>query len=663
MIRGWLCLGLLPVAALAQATPADDLQDFQSTLEQPVQAANKRVQRLKEAPADVTVLRGQELRELGYRTLGEALGGVLAFQTSQDRAYTGLAVRGLYVLGDQNTRVLVLLDGHPLNSPAEVGSSKVGEDFGIPLDLVERIEVIRGPASSLHGNNSFLGTVNVVTREPAERPLGGEVLATASSRTLVGLDSVLGGTAGSNRWQVLVSGMQRSGSATAFPELDPERLPAGLDREERQSAYLRAAGPDWSCAGYTGSRTQRLASAPFNATIGSPGNRYVNRLTFGDCRWTPTFGAVETLVRVYGDRNEFFAGLDYDGTRQAGVQGSYAESDPDWSLGLELQGRVKVGNSLLFTLGHERSWHHYDSQAGIAPDLALLHVRYQLGSSYLQAEWSPLETLTATAALQLAEFSVSAADARISGQDSTGGAPSSLTGVTPRLALVWQPTSVDILKALFAGGYRNPTIFERYYTDVTTFVPNPDLRPERIQTLQGLWVRNWATGLQSQLSASRSWWRHLVAPQDLGGGLQQFRNQGEELSGTSLEAEIQGRWGVWSAYAEAGAYRWQQDRANFPDSTAFQGAIRVTRHWRTLSASAELRQLGAREPASGGAGAPASTVLRLAARWEGSHLWLRGTLEDAGQARRTDPVATDYLPITQMSADGRTCLLTLGLPF
>ena len=74
---------------------------------------------------------------------------MLGFRSNRDRAYAGLGVRGLYVLGDQNTRVLILLDDHALNGPAEVGSSKVGEDFGIPLDFVERVEVIRGPASTL----------------------------------------------------------------------------------------------------------------------------------------------------------------------------------------------------------------------------------------------------------------------------------------------------------------------------------------------------------------------------------------------------------------------------------------------------------------------------------------------------------------------------------
>ena len=52
----------------------------------------------------------EDLADLGYRTLGDALGGVLGLRADQDRAYTGLGVRGLYLLGDPNTRVLILLD-------------------------------------------------------------------------------------------------------------------------------------------------------------------------------------------------------------------------------------------------------------------------------------------------------------------------------------------------------------------------------------------------------------------------------------------------------------------------------------------------------------------------------------------------------------------------
>jgi len=651
---------VLPLAG--QEPTQEDLRDLQLTLEQPIQAASKRTQRLKEAPADVTVLRGDDLRDLGYRTLADALGGVLGFRTNQDRAYAGLGVRGLYVLGDQNTRVLILLDGHALNSAAEVGSSKVGEDFGIPMDQVERIEIIRGPASSLYGNSAFLGMVNVVTRDPANRPLGGVAELTRSSRSLSALDGTLGGTAGATRWQATVSGLQRNGSPTQFPELDPATLPGDLDREERQSAYLRVAGPDWNLSGFTMDRTQWLSSAPFLSTVGSSLNRYRNRLSFADGSWTPSFGPVQTLVRMRGDRNEFGSQFGYDGIRQPGTLGAYSESDPNWSLGLELQARAPVGAHVLLTLGQEQSWQHYGSVAGIAPVLVSANVRHQVSNSYLQAEWTPSEAFTATFGFQESVWTVASANLDAAGTPLAFPA-ASLRGGTPRLALIWQPSTVDIFKALYGGGYRNPTIFERYYTDISTFQPNPQLGPERITTLQGMWVRVWGSGLQSQLSVSRSRWKHLVQAVGFGDGLQQYRNAPDDLIGSALEGELQGHWGGWGVYGQAGFYRWDQAAQRFPDASGFQSALRITRHWGAWSSSAELRYVGYRTGPPGVAGAPAATVLRLSERWEGRRIWLRGTVEDAGQARRVDLVATDYSPITRMASEGRTCFLTVGVPF
>lgn len=653
------------VSLLAQDPTLDDLNDLKNVLDQPVQVASKRTQRLKEAPADITVLRGEDLASLGYRTLGEALGGVLGFRTSQDRAYAGLGARGLYVLGDQNTRVLILLDGHALNGPAEVGSSKVGEDFGLALDQVERIEIVRGPASSLYGNNAFLGMVNVVTREPGNRPFSGEATATLGSNGLAEFGGRLGGALGATRWQALLSGMGRKGTETRFPELGPETLPATLDREARQSAYLKVQGRDWTAVGYAMDRTQRLSSAPFNSVHGSAANRYENRLLFAEGRYTPTLGGVETLLRVFGDRNEFRSSFDYDGLRQTNTTGAYGEQDPNCSLGGEAQARVRAGASLLVTLGTEQSWQHYNGSAGMGSDLVRTQVRHRVGNAYLQGEWTPTDTFTALAGLQESAWTVGSART-LAGANTLEYGASTLRGVTPRLGLIWQPTAVDILKVLYGGGYRNPTIFERYYTDLITFTVNPGLLPERITTLQGIWVRVWGAGFQSQVSASRSVWKHLVQPMNLGGGLQQSQNAGQDLLGTALEAELQGRWGGWSLYAQAGGYRWEQDGRTFPNTAGFQGSFRISRHWGPWTLSGEVRQLGPRAGLAATPGAPAATVLRCAARWQGADgtgPWARITVEDAGQARRVDLVATDYAPITRMAADGRTLFLTLGFPF
>ena len=667
MLGRYLVLGFAFLPLVAQDPGLADLQDLQNSLDQPVQVASKRTQRLKEAPADITVLRHQDLLDLGYRTLGEALGGVLGFRTNQDGAYTGLASRGLYVLGDQNTRVLILLDGHALNSPAEVGSSKVGEDFGIPMEQVERIEIVRGPASSLYGNNAFLGMVNVVTREPGPKAWTGEFGATLGSDGLVDTRGTVGGSRGATSWQASLTALDRPGTRESYPELSPALLPASLDQEHRQSAYLKAKGPDWSACGFVMDRTQVLASAPFYSVVGSPDNAYGNRLLFADARYTPTVGSVETLVRVFGDRNEFLSTFAYDGVRQPGTVGDYAEADPNYSLGVELQARVKAGRSLLLTFGHEQTWQHYASLAGIGADLVATQVRYQLGNTYFQAEWTPSETLTAIAGVQASQWNVGSAGSTLEGSYADYGA-STQRGTTPRLGLIWQPSSVDIFKVLYGGGYRNPTIFERYYTDGSSFQVNPGLVPERITTLQAIWVRVWETGLQSQLSASHSDWKHLVQPVNVGGGFQQAQNSSALLEGDAVEAELQGRWGGWSLYGQLGWYQWKQSGAAFPNAAPFQGAFRLSRHWGTWTLSSELRQVGMREGGPGVADAPSATVVRAAARWEwgGSRwpgAWSRLTVEDAGQAKRVDLVATDYAPITRMAAPGRTFYLALGLPF
>jgi len=657
-LRGFHLLALCLAGTLPGQEPGgEDLSDLKAALDRPIAAASKRLQQLKEAPADATVLTSLELQELGYRTLGDALEGVLGFRTNRDRAYQGLGVRGLYVLGDQNTRVLVMLDGHALNGPAEVGSSKVGEDFGIPLDFVERIEVIRGPASSLYGNNAFLGMINVVTRPKPDRTTV-EALAQASDSGGMALDARLGGTLGTTGWDLMVSGFRRSGSETRFPELQAAELPGELDREQRQSTYLRLKGQGWSFSGYAMGRDQHLSSAPFQTQIGSSAAVYSNRLAFGDLRIEPVFGSMETLVRIFGDWNQFGATYAYDGLRLPGSVGLYHETDPDRGLGLELQARVPLGPSLYVTVGSEHQWHQYHGTGGIDPDLVRTEVRHEVDNTYLQAEWRVLEDLDAVAGLQQATWSVRAASSDTGVRNEYPA--SSLSGITPRFSLIWRPTGVDILKVLYGGGYRNPTIFERYYTDGLSFQENTELRPERIESLQGIWASLWPLGLRTQLSWTHSKWTRLIQPMSVGGGFQQFQNQGPEILGRALEGELQGNWPGWSAYVQAGVYDWSQAGVDLPNTARVQAAARLTRRWQGWSASAEIRHLGSRNNDPAGVAVPASTRLRASVRRDWTRAWLRLSVEEVGTSRRQDLVASDYDPIQKMPWDGSVFRLTLG---
>lgn len=649
------------LSLFAQEPSAEDLKELRAILDQPVQTASKRIQRLKEAPADMTVLHGQDLTDLGYRTLGDALGGVLGFRTNEDRSYQGLGVRGLYVLGDQNTRVLIMLDGHALNNAAEVGSSKIGTDFGVPLSQVERIEIVRGPTSSLYGNNAFLGMVNVVTKAASAERLAGGAAVTADTRSLAQGDAMLNGTLGTVGWKLLYSNLHRKGSKTQFPELAPQTFPAELDREDRQSAYLTVQGGEWSLATYVMERTQRAASAPFQSTIGSPLNRDRNRNSFFEGRYTPTLGPVETLFRVFGDRTEYGNDLVYDGTRETSA-GSYTESNPNWSLGGEAQARVRLGEDFLFTLGWEESQQHYDGITDFDGSTVETKVRHRVRNTYLQGEWKAAESLSFTLGLQEAEWIVTDAQTLLAGVPTSHPA-NTLRGITPRFAAVWQPTSLDICKLLYGGGYRNPTIFERYYSDDGSIVANPSLKPERIRTLSGIWVRLWGKGIQSQISLNDSRWERLIQPIALGVDVQQSQNASLDLHGSSLEAEVQGRWSGWSLYGNLGVYRWRQGGSNFPNTARFQSGFRLIRRWEHLSAIGEVRYVGPRENPVSASRVSGATVCRASLGWEQGHWWVRGTLEDAGNTRRKDLVSADYAPITHTASDGRTFRLTAGCRF
>jgi outer membrane receptor for ferrienterochelin and colicins len=155
--------------ARGQAPPAEkdiDSLDFQTLLNTPIDVwtATKTTQASHHAPAIITTVTREQIAVWGYRTMAELLGHVLGFFVVDDHISPNLAVRGssggLYA--DSNL-VKVLIDGHSV-SFSSTGGNGLGPEL-IPLSAVERVEIIRGPASALFGADAFLGVVNIQTRQ------------------------------------------------------------------------------------------------------------------------------------------------------------------------------------------------------------------------------------------------------------------------------------------------------------------------------------------------------------------------------------------------------------------------------------------------------------------------------------------------------------------
>src|ERR1700737_269716 len=160
------------------------LEDLMSIEIDSVYGASGFMQKVTEAPASVTIITSEEIQRYGYRTLADILRSVRGFYVSNDRNYSYLGVRGYGLPGDYNSRITLLIDGHRLNDNIFDGAL-IGTEFPIDVDLIDRVEVIRGPNSSLYVASAFLGVINVITkrgRDLQKISVAGQVASYGSSQ-------------------------------------------------------------------------------------------------------------------------------------------------------------------------------------------------------------------------------------------------------------------------------------------------------------------------------------------------------------------------------------------------------------------------------------------------------------------------------------------------
>jgi len=144
---------------------AQDVSALEGVLNEAiVSSASKQSEGASSAPALATSLTAEDLRKYGIRTLTEAIDFLsLAVSTSDNLAGGEVGARGVLLSGDRGSHFLLMVDGYVVNDPLR-GGSTFGVGAGIPLELVDHIEIVVGPGSVLYGSNAIVGLVNVVTK-------------------------------------------------------------------------------------------------------------------------------------------------------------------------------------------------------------------------------------------------------------------------------------------------------------------------------------------------------------------------------------------------------------------------------------------------------------------------------------------------------------------
>src|SRR5689334_176457 len=264
------------VFLLALATPSEaaaqsplsglSLEDLMKLDAGQVFGASERLQPVTEAPASVSFITADEIARYGYRTLADILRSVRGMYVTDDRNFSLMGTRGFAKPGDYNSRILLLVNGHRVNDNL-YGQAEIGAEFGLDPATFERVEVIRGPASSLYGDSALFAVVNVITKTGAKLgapaiaieggTLGSSLVRGTMGHVSHGVDLALSGTYQSSR------GMEK----IFYPAFNSPETNNGvaqnLDGEGTKQVYSRLAFKDLTFTGTFGTRRRDVSTASF----------------------------------------------------------------------------------------------------------------------------------------------------------------------------------------------------------------------------------------------------------------------------------------------------------------------------------------------------------------------------------------------------------------
>jgi len=391
-----------------------------------------------EIGTSVSVITAEDIEELGFDFAVDAIASAPGVTVNQNGPFGGFA--SIRIRGAASGQTLVLIDGVPVNDPSSPGG---GYDFArLDTDAIERIEVLKGPQSTLWGTDAIGGVVSIITKEP-EDGIGGSAFGEYGSfNTFRGGASI--GTAGdAGDIRFAVTGTSSDGNSKADEDNgNPED-------DGFESVTLSANG------GLNLPNDIRLdanvlwsdSEADFDGFVfGAQGN-------VGDSddvnETEELSGNVSLNVPLFDGRlqNQFLIGYsDIDRRNFSGGVPSF-RSGGDRTL-YRYQGTLTINTQNALAFGAERE----ETETQTA--------ERTIDGAFALYEFKPIESLTLTGGI------------RIDDHDQFG------SETTGRVAAAYAPTDQITLSASWGQGFKAPTLFQSTFICCGETEPNLNLQPE-----------------------------------------------------------------------------------------------------------------------------------------------------------------------------------------
>ena len=445
-LAAWVCLTVF--CAAQDNGNGEDLQDL--SLEElfliKITTPSKIEESLWEAPAVATVVTSAEIERFGGKNLWELLERVPGAQPMHSTVFFQNLIPFRGDKDTSNNHVLVLINGRPVK-----GSFDGDTDFALwatfPLEIIDRIEIVRGPGSVLYGTNAFMGVINIITKSGQERQFRAKISAGSFSSKEVQLSA--GFSAGDLKLNLGLTRFEEDG--WRFETLDNEGQPLN-DRvfEDNFGLVLSLDYKDFSALFHYGDSRQWTWNTPtltqFKSSLDN--ERYYLNLGYAkelSDRWK---------LQLDGSyfANQLTLPLDENDPS------SILRQNPDDYL-FEATFRGEIGSKVNLLFGTTYSYLSGESP----PPFSLLEdYSFVWWSAYGQVEYRPNS---------LVKF---IAGAQYNKPDDVGG------DVVPRLGAIFQFTPFWGMKLLYGKAFRSPYAAETRIDLHPFLVGNAGLSPEKV---------------------------------------------------------------------------------------------------------------------------------------------------------------------------------------
>ena len=534
-------------------TPSADMldmsiEDLMEIEVSTVYAASRYRQKVTEAPSSVSIVTSDDIKKYGYRTLADILKSVRGFYVTYDRNYSYLGSRGFSRPGDYNSRYLVMVDGLRLND-AVYDTASIGTEFVLDVDLIDRVEVVHGPGSSLYGSNAFFGVINVITKRGRDFN-GAEVSGEGASHDTY-KSRVSYGNSFKNGLEMLISASYYDSNGRSplyYKEFDHPVSNYGItensDSDQYESVFGGLSYRDFVLQGAFASREKEIPTASFGTVFGDSHNDTLDEQGYISLLYEHNFEDLfEVQSRIYYNSYYYHGNYEYDYSEGSG---SYTTINRDYANGKWWGGDLMFKKTLfekhLISFGSEYRNYLKQDQKNYDVEVRLDDEREaSVWGFYLQDEFTILKNLRLNAGLRYDHY------------ETFEGA------VSPRAALIYNPLERTTLKFIYGEAFRAPNAYEMYYEDGGySHKGNHGLDEERIRSYELVMEQYFKNGLYLTATGFLYEIDDLISLEsDSTDGLSFFDNTDEvETRGAGLEigrkwdSGINGKIGYSFQYAE-----------------------------------------------------------------------------------------------------------------